>query len=154
MGHNSLPAPRLMSLYIASPRMSSRTKVLSDLQFEELREPTLQHQKKSKTVCVLNPNFSPETLLPPPPAASSSFPARPFVSDTCLRPAGTSSLSPCRPVSLAAAGCAAGWPWGGAGAPSRRPPRPPPLRSSACPRNWTWTACRSTGPRYEPSAKS
>lgn len=62
------------------------------------------------------------------------------------------SSSPCHPVTLAAGGCAAGWPWVEAEAQSLRPPRPPPLRSSACPTNWTWTECRWTGPRFGPSA--
>lgn len=54
---------------------------------------------------------------------------------------------PCRPVNPAAAGCAAGWPWAGAGARRRPPPPLLPLRSSACPRTRIWRACRCSGPR-------
>lgn len=61
--------------------------------------------------------------------------------------AGRCGRSPCRPVSPAAAGCAAGWPWAGAGARRQRPPRLPPLRSSACLTTTTWTGCRCSGPR-------
>lgn len=71
---------------------------------------------------------------------------------TLMFPVTTCLLSPCRPVSPAAAGCAAGWPWVEEEVPSQLPPRPPPRRSSACPTSSTWTACRSTGPRCGPSA--
>ena len=99
-------------------------------------------------VNLVSPNFLPLTplLLRLSSSVSSLWPL------ACV-PMVTSSLcSPCRPVSPAAAGCAVGWPWVEAVARSRHLPRPPPRRSSACLKNWTWTTCRSTGPRYAPSA--